>query len=83
MEKFQAAKQGNWPRRCLTRQTTVQYITLKLYVSLGLKVAKVHRVLHFHQEKWLEPYFQLNSLKRQEAKNKFEDRFYKLMNNSC
>ena len=34
---------------------TVHYITLKLYVDLGLKFTKVHRVLQFKLEKWLEP----------------------------
>ena len=53
---------------------TVHYITLKLYVSLGWKVVKVHRVLQFHQASWLKPYIQLNTLKRQEAKNKFEEK---------
>ena len=48
---------------------TMHYITLKLYVSLGLKVTKVHRVLQFHQAIWLKPYIQLNTLKRQEFKN--------------
>ena len=34
---------------------TVHYITLKLYVSLGMKVTNVHKVLQFHQAKWLKP----------------------------
>ena len=43
---------------------TVYYITLKLYVDLGLKVTKVHRLLQFKQEKWLEPYISLNTRMR-------------------
>ena len=61
---------------------TLHYQTLKLYVQLGLKVAKLHRVLSFKQGKWLTPYVQLNTQKRKEAKTKFEEDFYKLMVNS-
>ena len=62
---------------------TVHYITLKLYVELGMKVEKIHRVLQFHQEKWLKPYVDLNTEKRKLAVNKFEENFYKLMVNSA
>ena len=55
---------------------------LNLYVSLGLIVAKVHCVLQFKQANWLAPYISLNSNKRQAASNKFEEKFYKLMNNA-
>ena len=57
----------------------LHYKLLKLYVSLGLIVAKVHRVLQFKQANWLAPYITLNSNKRQAASNKFEENFYKLM----
>ena len=61
---------------------TVHYITLKLYVHLGMQIRKVHRVLQFKQAKWMKPYIELNTAKRKEAVNKFEESFYKLMNNS-
>ena len=62
---------------------TVHYITLKLYVTLGMEVKKVHRVLKFKQTKWLKPYMELNTAKRKESRNKFEESFFKLLNNSC
>ena len=49
----------------------LHYKLLKLYVSLGLIVAKVQRVLQFKQANWLAPYISLNSIKRQAASNKF------------
>ena len=61
---------------------TLHYITLKLYISLGLQVSKVHRVLKFTQAKWLQPYIQLNTRKRKEAPNKCDQDFFKLMSNS-
>ena len=62
---------------------TVCYITLKLYVSLGMEVKKVHRVFRFKQCCWLKPYMELNTAKRRESRNKFEESFFRLMNNSC
>jgi hypothetical protein len=58
------------------------YRNLKLYVSLGMRVSKIHRVLSFHQEAWMKPYINFNTRKRQEAKTDFEKSLFKLMNNS-
>lgn len=43
---------------------------------------QVHRVLEFRQSPWLAPYIALNTEMRQRATNKFEEKFYKDMNNS-
>ena len=60
---------------------TLHYITLKLYVSLGLKVKKLHRCLNFNQSKWFSPYIDLYTDMRQRVANKFEENFFKLMSN--
>ena len=71
---------------CLTLLDKKEYIchyrNLKLYLEKGLKIKKVRKVLEFQQSPWIKPYIDLNTRLRQEAQNKFEQNFAKLMNNS-
>ena len=58
------------------------YSNLQFYLRQGMRLKKVHRVIEFDQEPWMEPYIRMNTEFRKQAKSDFETDFYKLMNNS-
>ena len=64
----------------------LNYVTqsrnLQLYLSLGLELLKVHRILEFSQDYILKPYIEMTTAARKKSSSKFEmDLFKKLVKN--
>ena len=63
----------------------LHYRNLKLYLNLGMKITKIHRVIQFDQSLWMKSYIDLNTVKRREAVengDKVGKDLFKLFNNA-
>ena len=50
----------------------LHYRNLQLYMSLGMRLTKVHRTLRFDQSPWMEPYIRMNTELRKKVASDFE-----------
>ena len=55
----------------------LHYRNLQLYLSLGMRLTKIHRALKFNQSPWMEPYIRMNTELRKKATSDFEKDLYK------
>ena len=60
----------------------VYYRNLQLYLSLGMKLSTIYRVIKYKQSNWLEECIKSNTDKRKGTKNKYERGSFKLIVNS-
>ena len=55
----------------------LHYKNLQLYIDLGLKVTKIHRVLKFNQSPWLKQYIDFNTEKRKNVLRKMSKSYHR------
>ena len=60
----------------------MRYRNLKYYLSQGLILKKVHRILQFKQSLWMKPYIDFNTQKRIVATNEADKNLFKLLTNA-
>ena len=62
---FGKKKRGKYSKLVPTledkKDCVLHYRNLTMYLDLGLKCTKIHRILEFRQEPWLQPYIDFNS----------------------
>ena len=66
----------------IPKKNGVHYKNSQYYLSQGLIVKKVHRILEFKQSDWMKPYIDFNTQKRKEATNEADKNLFKLLNNA-
>ena len=70
------------PNLMSKKNYVVHYRNLKYYLSQGLILEKVHRILEFKQSAWMKLYIDFNTQKRKEATNETDKNLFKLLNNA-
>lgn len=85
IEKTEGRKKYSDVKLMSTFHDKLNYVThlknLQLYVSLGLAIMKVHRILEFTQDNLLQPFIERTTAARQRAPSKFQSDLYKKLVN--
>ena len=68
------------PNLCDNVKDVVHSRNLEYYLSLRMKLVKIHRILSFKQSNWLKKYADFNT-KKKESPDEFSKGLYKLLNN--
>ena len=71
------------PNLMSKKNYVVHYRNLKYYLSQGLILEKVQRILEFKQSAWMKLYIDFNTQKRKEATNETDKNLFKLLNNAA
>ena len=58
------------------------YRNLQTYLQAGIELIKIHRVIKFRQKRYIKPYIDKCTKKRQETKSHFKKMIFKLFTNS-
>ena len=64
------------------KKYVVHYLNLKFYLVHAMRLPKVHSVIKFAKEPWMEPNISMNSTMRAQAKNEMAKDLYKLWTNA-
>ena len=67
------------PSLCNKTNYVLHYRNLQPYLSLGIKLTKIHKVLKCKQSDWMEKYIDFNTERRTNAGNSFEKDFFKFI----
>ena len=69
------------PNLMAKEKYVVHYRNLQYYVSEGLVLKKVHRIIEFKQSDWMKSDIDFNTERTKEAANEADKNLFKLLNN--
>ena len=61
----------------------VYYRNIQLYLSLGMRLTRIHRILNVRQSDWLKKYIEFNTEKRKNTVTSYEKIFFKKKIRNC